>query len=661
MGYQTLVKSLNPIAHYTFDKTTSFVDAQNGTGVYLNTVETGIPSLQLRYMSLIGDIYNLKIVTPTLVEAEVGSDYNGFSSSTPNTITYTYLSDKNVLSYYTVGATSANLYTEVDNINDELYANGDDNLSLTFQMIYYKTDLNRDTAVLYMTKDIDSPSSYFGIFSACSLQPYDVDGNMIVDKKNPINDSSTLMNNTLGTIIPAVQIENKMIWRSKVMMRVGGLELSTTKYEYNSSYGRLYINGNDTSILLESSKQYHFNILYNRKTNIAKLYIDMQLKYTGKVTEKTTNRIELGYRSELSFYKSINSKITAYYVDVPESSIWIDNFSIFNQELSIDTINLLYVYTKSMKNRYIDCGFTELITFEDLVDKDNYYISSDTRANNSIGSVRPNIINKVSNPLYYQDKESNFPYVDTDLSESLSFKTFLRLTKSSSLVSKNYYEYWGSSEVSLIKGDTYTLSFYFRTSDSEGNLFNYPSYDWSKGTYSLRFIGSILYIFYSGKQVSNITGMANNKWHHVYITSNSKVFNIYIDFQLYFQGDTVSFGVCNNHFGNILPGNSGLVADFAMIASSTSNIPISKFKLYSSTYLPYKAVGKVTINNIGIDAKLYIYNNETGALIDTVYSTNLDNGVFMYTNTFPYTISIVVISKYYNNGLTYVVSPISIN
>ena len=73
----------------------------------------------------------------------------------------------------------------------------------------------------------------------------------------------------------------------------------------------------------------------------------------------------------------------------------------------------------------------------------------------------------------------------------------------------------------------------------------------------------------------------------------------------------------------------------------------------------YEARGQVTINNVQIGTKIFIYDRATGNLIDTLYSDDV-NGVFKYVNRTPYVLTIIVTDSGYLNGRSYIVDPIEI-
>lgn len=659
MGFQAYVNGLSPIAYYTFDTNSTYINSDTGDGVYINSIDSSAPTLSLAYTSIIGNVQNLNPKRPSLIETEMGSYYRSFCTTIPTTSQLYYIDSNKNMNYYTIGNYSANATGSSDEFQGMI---DKDEITIYFQLQLGKVNDNiiNGSPLVYYTKNIENPTSYFGMYSACSLQPYDSDGNMIVDPKNPDN-TTKLDSSSWDVTIPPKNCTGEIVNNDNTFITVGGINVATRSD--NGSTVSIYINGvylcdqNFNDIV-------NYTLIYTKATQHIKAYANMNPINEINIIESVgSNDIQVGCNTQYNFYKTDKDGNSIYKLTHPKYVYTIDNFSIYDKRLQENDIYTLYIYTLLMLNRYKSCGFQNLYQFKDLYNDYTYYIMNKTSLYNYIGNT---ILYVASRPLLSTQTTTDtpLPYVSNIIDQTITFSYYIRLTKLSSLITTrdSNNPYWGNRydiTFPLIGGDKYTLSFYFRTTDLNGNLFSNTLYETVNGNISLTLSSGNLVIYTDSIQRTTITSINDGEFHHIYITCDGSKLYIYVDFQLYYSG--ISTNIYNSMcvFGDTVSGNNGLLMDISMVASSFTYIPIKTFMLYSKTYLPYNANGKVTLNNVGIDSNIFVYNNDNGELLEKVNSSALNNGTFTYINNYPYTISIVVSSRY-NNQKTYIVSPINI-
>ena len=67
----------------------------------------------------------------------------------------------------------------------------------------------------------------------------------------------------------------------------------------------------------------------------------------------------------------------------------------------------------------------------------------------------------------------------------------------------------------------------------------------------------------------------------------------------------------------------------------------------------------MTLNNIAIGTPVFVYNRDTGELIERI-TTSSENGNFVYYNKTPNTLSIVVADSTLTQGSSYIVDPVEL-
>lgn len=332
-----------------------------------------------------------------------------------------------------------------------------------------------------------------------------------------------------------------------------------------------------------------------------------------------------------------------------------DNFAIFNRHLTLDEIRRYNALNYDMKSLYIRTGFTELYDFNQWFDPEatNHIQDDDPLTSIILTNVRRSLRPRSDEPYTGLTVKR---YIDGNIEYALDF------SKKSMLYDMPFFNYYYSDQYRFIKDEKFTLSFFFKTTDMNGLLMAYARGKNSSKNLMLYFKEGSLQIWLDQDVKKELNGYNNGEFHHLVITNDTNGFAIFINSGLVYNFKTnlyesTSLKYCV--FGNGLPRMAGIKFELALLAYAPRVISILSIKDINHNTLIYESTGIITLNNIRVGTTVLIYDNYSGKLLERLKSSDID-GVFRYTNRYPYTITVVVNDDAMLNGRSYIVSPVEI-
>lgn len=668
MGIHAYIKELNPIALYTFDPRDSFLDIDRCTGFYINVTEIEFPPLELKNSGIYIKEPFLKFTTPALSYIETNSLKKSFSTADGSTIYGSYPSIGNTNANYSFK--NGSLYAECDLSDNIDFVDSSYTIFLQMKISSLVNMVTNNQPYLLYAEYLE-PVSHVGLFSRCefyngklfdediifgigySSYVLEYDGEFKLDNAFGYFATSNISynpGNIYGDVIfnkPSSIFYEKTYNSSEMLnlyFKFRGIELNILPGGY------ILIDGsNSTYVGLD--KIINVFIEYDHLSNKALLYIDKSDgQYITIDHPYTNNLLKIGYESKLrrvsvANYESLNTNIA----DTPRLNVSFDNLAIYPRKLNQVERDRLFDINRDYASRFAEYGYNQLYTFDSMYDSvSRKYIENGTSVQNVNGlnsylTIRScNIYNM---PYVYRQNDVEIEYVYHN-------------TKDSSISTNRAYS--TNTPVSLIRSDTKTVSFRFNTSDLNGVLFVAGLYENNSSNIGLIMNEGSLQVWMESELKTSITGMSNAEWHSIYIVFNSNNTRIYVDENLYFTSSSAlkpsSDGMA--FFGSSMPGNS-LECDYALIGVSTIAMSLRQISTLKQNTTLYSVMGQITINNVPIGTKIYVYDRSTGILIDTIISSALD-GTFKYINKTPYVLTIIVSDSGYLNGRAYIVDPVEI-
>jgi hypothetical protein len=679
-GIHQYIKDLDPILLYTFDPLHSFVDLDSCTGVYINITETEFPPLELKNSGIYFKESFLKFIMPSLSYIENNSTKKSFSTGYPKSISGSFkIPNETFIRNYSFN--NGSLYTIADLDESEYISFVDSPYTIFFQLKL--TRINNVSSLLphLLDADVIKTNSYFGIFSYFEFYNDDLLNNkpsnsyfgfrsyallydeIINTHYFGYNVTADLQYNKFKTLNEIVFNMPQMVYIpnfsniSEAVYSPIGMDINYFRFrgcELNLLYNTIKLE-NDNSIELEYDRIYNIFFEYAPDNQIIKLYVDKGIVAEISKKQFSDNILKIGYKSRLTPGRIVNVP-DAYQINTPTVNMHMDNFSIYPRYLSRAEKDRLYDINRDYPDRFIEYGYTQLYTFEHFHDsKSQRYIENETQIPNIYGqsylyAYTSNTLTVDALPYVYRQNDVEIEYVYHN-------------SKYSCLGSKrNYYNFYDS----FFRSESKTISFRFKTSDRSGALFTIGYQEHRSFNIGLLMNGGSLEIRCGDILRTSLTGIANGEWHSVFIVYDSVDIHtrikIYVDDEIYVNhvngGQNTPPLNAEVKFGSNLPGLS-LECDYAMIGISKASLShLNIVNLKQNTTL-YEARGQVTINNVQIGTKIFIYDRATGNLIDTLYSDDV-NGVFKYVNRTPYVLTIIVTDSGYLNGRSYIVDPIEI-
>ena len=679
-GIHQYIKDLDPILLYTFDPLNSFLDLDSCTGFYINSTETEFPPLELKNSGIYFKEPFLKFIMPALSYIENNSTKKSFSTGYPKSISGSFkIPNESFIRNYSFN--NGSLYAIADLDESEYISFVDSPYTIFFQLKL--TRINNVSSLLPHLLDADAikTTSYFGIFSYFEFYNDDLLNNkhsnsyfgfrsyallydeIINTHYFGYNVTADLQYNKFKTLNEIVFNMPQMIYIpnssniSEALYSPFGLDINYFRFrgcELNLLYNSIKLENNNF-FELEYDRIYNIFFEYAPDNQIIKLYVDKHIVAEISKKQFSDNILKIGYKSRLTPGHIVNVP-DAYQINTPTVNMHMDNFSIYPRYLSRAEKDRLYDINRDYPDRFAEYGYTQLYTFEHFHDnKSQCYIENETQIPNIYGqsylyAYTSNTLTVDALPYVYRQNDVEIEYVYHN-------------SKYSCLGSKrNYYNFYDS----FFRSESKTISFRFKTSDQSGALFTIGYQEHRSFNIGLLMNGGSLEIRCGDILRTSLTGIANGEWHSVFIVYDSVDIHtrikIYVDDEIYVNhvngGENTPPLHAEVKFGSNLPGLS-LECDYAMIGISEKSIShLNIVNLKQNTTL-YEARGQVTINNVQIGTKIFIYDRATGNLIDTLYSDDV-NGVFKYVNRTPYVLTIIVTDSGYLNGRSYIVDPIEI-
>ncbi len=692
--YKTL-KGLNPVGYYTFDKKDSSVELYEGTGYYLNKVETDLPPLELKNSGLFFIDYNLPFMTPALSFIENSGLYKCYSSGYVRP--YTISSIKRDSSYTTANITQCSTTCSVDLTEFESYIKGSNKYSFFFQLDVDNLNVYTGTLPLLVESDTFITRASFGFLSYFSfvdeqnyIGPIDFHfGYCSYEEDTTIyfeprfyygHESRTKLLYNFKMSLPEYSHVPKVMSfympdaldirtrypNDTSFFRFGPITLSLSNHDSNNygiHFGRYYnfYNQAQTPIaVIPKSKAVNIYMEIDVATSSLKCYIDKKAPVANIISDinipletlsvgipvyKKESDIVMNGHPILDFYKD---DYKAYDITYPAFNVKIDNLAIFNKHLTQQNIIDLYDNNLTFTRQYIDYGYTQLYDFSELYNRDRYYIE-DRIVKNLIGS---------DSYLHVQSKNNSIdtlPYINRYIETIYEYSINMRA--GASLMSSRHV--YTREQISLIRS-TGTVSFSFKTTDPNGLLFANTRYEYHNSNMALIVNNGNIEIWIANEIKSSISGFINDEWHTVHIVLNASTTQFYIDEVLFYtyNGNLVSLQT-HTMFGNGLPGIRSLDCEYAIIGFSVVALTKPMITSLNKNLIIFKVLGQITLNNIAVGTYVYICNHDTGELLESLVTNDM-TGNFTYTSRYPYSISVIVTDKTLLQGKSYIIDPIEI-
>ena len=693
MGFHKKIRDHGPIVYYTFDPKETYGDTYTGIGVFGNKVETEFPPLTMKNTGLTYIHDKLDFISPSLAKIELFSLYKSASTGSPKLITDVSrnVNDENPTSFtYNNHSMTYESVLSQENI-EEMKSGFEGIYTIFFQVKAYPIEGISSIQYTNAFNEYLEPISYFGTATHCILttnRTFDEDiissfgvSSELVDEQL-IKATCKFGFEMKGTFYikqwdPEVEfkpfvpimfykgVSYNISEMSREYLNFGFIKMDISTYK-NSSNNMSY-SLNFPKLIKSQSHQIYDHVIYSNSDNATCVFLEVDenrrlvrlwdgKNYIGEYTYadniEFSNIIKIGYRSHWDrhniqnndIFESNESKFLRK-ANFPTSVVEFDNFAIFNKMLTEKEKNELMDSNTPYEEFYSSRGFNQLYDFKGLYNNYKRLLENSTGIPNIFGSSNLTLLCPTSD-LPYVEYLQNDPRLDH----------YLVLRKNASIQSnRNTY-----GRPTSIMGSSGTLTFMFKTIDGNGVLFFNGKYENSSRNLMLLFSYDYLEIWHGNSLYGRISGLNNNEWHYVAIVYNNSSTKIYIDETLYHDSiQMIANEESLSGFGNCLPGNTGLDVELAMIARSTLTLSQSDLKALKYNRTIYSASGQVTLNNIAIGTTVFVYNRDTGELIERI-TTSSENGNFVYYNKTTNTLSIVVADSTLTQGSSYIVDPVEL-
>ena len=693
MGFHKKLRELDPLVYYTFDPRETYGNIYYGIGDYGNKVETEFPNLHMYNTGLMWVYENIAFIQPSLANIENSSLYKASSNGAPKLYNALATNLKNVNKNFTFNDSSMYYESELSDENVE-ELNSNNGYTIFFQV--EAEQINGYSSILYTNafKEYLEPRVHFGFNIYCPLSTTSQLGTNIENRfgfiaklmeENTVEASfcfgaemkfELLVDNIVDPnkplIIPnAILFYSDISYTSSIMdityFSFGKLRMrvTTTSTNYTISFEEMYNYQNSYQLLtITETKDKPINLFIevNEQTNRYKFYNgkvyigEYALKNNG-TSINYTKKISLGYKCRWEKHDVEQSKVSIFTLDehtylrrchFPQAVVSFDNFAMYNYIISDTEKTKLFDSDKTQIDFYAEKNFNQLYNFAGLYNRKRFYLQNGTSIPNIFGTSYLN--------LYVSDK-NELPYVtvheaDPRIDYSLELKS-----NASLMTDRNSNTF---RPITLLNNASGTLTFSFKTTDNDGVLFFSGKYEHSTRNLMMSFSYGFLEIWHSNEIYSRVAGLNNGEWHIVDILYTSSTLKISINNIEYINRKV---GLANEEsmvgFGNCLPGNNGLNVELAMIGFSTATLDEKNLNELRSNSLIYSAAGQVTLNNIAMGTVVFIYNRNTGALVERLTTSN-ENGNFTYYNKTPYILTIIVADSSLTQGTSYIVDPIEL-
>lgn len=698
MGIHKNIRDTNPLVLYTFDRTESYIGDYN-TGYSVNKTEFDFEPLMIKNSALFYKVDDMKTLQPALSDIEQTTRYHSFSSGPPTFITMGYTQSFGSYSAYMYTLNNGSVYADA-NLADQmpLVMNGNNSYSIFMQFSGYAHTGQSNNAPLYrILSDIRS-TAYFGMWSTFeltqSIEDFFKDSNdsivfglgynsqldedMVLQPVSTgfgyYSTSSVVTTPFYRKEVPSLPYPYPMYYR---------VSYNTSRYFKVFEYGHIRLyglrSGNNVALYMHgyTTSTTAINYIYITTvadTDIASLYFVIDNPNSATPTCKiyingalANQNIQLFSRTSTSQLNPFTSMLTvgiktewikSSVVDIeqgldlyesisPNITVRFDNIAIYNRVLTNNEISTLYYSNYNYITIHRLFGYYQLYDFAGL------YTPGPTRYLES-GTQIPEVINNTSY-LYISSDKNSLPYVVKN--NAVDFEYIFKTQKNSLITTgKNAY----GVPISMIRSNTGTLSFMFRTSDSDGIIFSNSHYHTVDKNFTYIMSFGYLELWIAGNQVFRISDIANNEWHSIVITFENET-SFYVNGRLYHTHPDKLIDVnAVTVIGNSMPGNNDIEADYALIGVTSRVLRPSDMEVFQElSRVTYSAHGQVTLNNIAVGTNVFIYNRHTGALIEKLVSDSSD-GLFTYVNRYPYTISVVVTDSTLISGKSYIVDPVEL-
>ncbi len=686
MGIHKYIKDLDPEVLYTFDPRDSFIDIATSTGVYINNTEYDFPSLEIKNSGLFYK-KNMDFVNPAVSGVENSSLYKSFGNGS---FEYYYGSARNSDGKFPINfkMNVCSSYTEADYADHYDSIIDSEKYTIFFQTsAFYDGTITNQVLPLYL-KSLEEDSQYVSRFGYFSYAEFANPANDILQPKE-ISFGFNLINSALYDISPTsyfgfgstsnITFNPFKTEGSEVVQLIDFLSHPT--YNYNSyglqhsyfKFGNITLvhqniandnyrigiidNFGATNYFVSSPQNKNISIAIEVDVinNNAKVYVNKQDFVFCQLPTEHDKILKIGYETRWEEHNSILPadqpiiKYNAFRAYYPSFNVKFDNVAIYKRALSKEERINLFDLNMNFLDRYAEYGYSQLYDFSDLYDKDSTrYIENNTMVLNLLGTSY--LYSNTS-----RRKIEEMPYVVRYIDEIKEYS--FRCVKHSSISSGRNNN--TDTPISMIR-TAGTLTFLFKTNSMDGLLFSNTQYESVDTNINIFFNSGFFELWIGSSLKTRVDGFSNGVFHKVDIIFGSNSALIYINEVLYYTHigrviDTSAMTI----FGNGLPGNRDFDCEFALIAFSGKQLTLPEIISFKSNINLYSARGQVTLNNIAVGTNVYICNRDTGELIEILISSEID-GTFVYTNRYPYTITVIVTDTTLLNGRSYIVDPVEV-
>ena len=693
-GLSRYIRELDPLCFYTFDPKYSFIT--DDFGVYINRTELDFVPLQVNHSWILYP-NRVQYVFHALSYIEDVIPFKSFGTGSYDMISaHVQWSNR----YYSFN--NATMYIDTDFSDHKSIIEANDIYTVSFQLQAISFN-NVSSTLPYCAPFTLNPRVHFGFelsqnfdfdaelivggyseLSAHIITGFSVYANLSLMGDTPFNMDDAIYGVSSITVgyesIFALEVEFGLVGvvpeESKLWdefwdgtSTIPGYEnaaYSNPPGEYFSFSGftiaisdtlRVYANRHDNSLeelyRLTSEEIITFFIEYDLSVNDARIYINDALDpvSTVHIPDMSVERLKLGYETKLTpATESLNipSAVNLYKMHVSNKSVRYDNFVIFGRALTDTERAAIYSLNFDIVRHYIHRGYDQLYQFNNYYDVDAVrHLEHNTILSNSLGGterLQLTATNELPHIKHYQ----NNPLIEYSL----------YLPNGSSLISMNGGLM--NTPLPMVNSESFTISFIFKTSDLNGVLFANTNYVHQPSNCSLVLVSGNLQIWCNRELRITIGGMSNDSWRFVFITCDGTNTYFYIDSTLYYTYNaSIYHGMSKTSFGSSIPGNRDLNMEIGLIGGATKPLSYQEIINIMNDSAIYSASGQITINNIAVGTNIYIYNRENGELIEKIMSSNED-GIFSYSNRFPFMLMIIISDNMRLDGMSYLVDAIDV-
>lgn len=711
MGIHKYIKSISPDIYYTFDPKDSFLDESGTSGVYMNVIENDYPMLELKTSSILYYPIKLNNFMSALSYIENGSIYKSFSSET-NKLENVFADSFDPNEITKLSFVQHSSYCEVDysEFLNEIKSSDTGIYTIHFNLfVSLIQGYSKRYSMPIILENSFSAESSFGTFSTAKFD-------------TPFILSDSPVEFRFGYFLEPSDNQHYMSMSySFGLYSTSNIEYYPGGYNKNNEYkykDPLYFynsnkyNGSNVSSLIEDPESFNQNILslgpldiqisngtkntefelycytkmngkkYSLAVGIPMLYeeyhsITLEVDTKNKLITPTINKIKransisyvdeyigpiftIGHRIDKREIKKVENIVPTkedlflknfnlYIYNPPRFKTSIDNIAVFKRKLTNIENTTLYDLNQTFYKKYIEYGYTQLYDFSNLYDpKSEYYIENGTIIKNVLGQ---------SSCIRLESKTASNDRMSRVLKDNMIDREFYLDLKDHSFITSIRYN--NERPIPFVNSREGTISFKFNTSDLDGLLFANTNYEHMDSNIAIMFSYGSLEIYGGGILLTKISNFSDGNWHDIDITIAKNRVTFYIDSVIYYEyiKNIVADGIVL--FGNGLPGGIGLNCKYALIGFSNKILTQNDIKTFKANASLYDIKGKITINNIAVGTNVFIYNRDTGELIEKIVSSSMD-GTFVYVNRYPYTITIVATDNTLLDGRSYIVDPVEV-